>query len=74
MAHEQKTRPTWINLHALMTEDELAQRWRKSTRTLQRYRTEDSGAAWLRIGGRVLYRLADVVAFEEAARNGGRPE
>lgn len=74
MTHEQKPDATWINQHDLLAEDELAQRWKKSTRTLQRYRADGTGPAWIRIGGSVLYRLSDVMAFEDAARVGGQAE
>ncbi len=74
MADEQNTTGTWVNVFSLMAEDDLAKRWRKSTRTLQRYRADGTGPAWIRIGGSVLYRLTDVLAYEETARKQGRPE
>jgi hypothetical protein len=73
MAIEQKSSP-WINLSALITERDLAERWHKSTRTLQRYRADGTGPVWLRIGGNVLYRLSDVLAFEEGSRREGAAE
>ena len=45
---------------------ELARRWRISPRTLERWRCAGTGPAWLRLNGRVLYRLEDVLAFERA--------
>lgn len=45
-------------------EDELAQRWRISLRTLQRWRRRGRAPAHLSIGRRVLYRCADIEAFE----------
>lgn len=53
-----------------LTEDELAQHWRLTRRTLQRWRAAGKGPAWMRLGGRVLYRLEDVRAFEAAELNG----
>lgn len=50
---------------------ELATRWRMSTRTLDRWRSDRYGPAWLALGGRILYRVADVEAFESRARRGG---
>jgi hypothetical protein len=46
-----------------LTQAELARRWRKSERTLERWRLRGVGPAHLQIGG-VLYRLEDVEAFE----------
>ena len=43
---------------------ELARRWRKSERTLERWRLRGEGPPHLRIGG-VLYRLEDVEGFEQ---------
>lgn len=49
-----------------LTEGELARRWRLSPRTLERWRRARTGPAWLRLNGRVRYRLPDVIAFEQA--------
>ncbi|WP_137179181.1 helix-turn-helix domain-containing protein [Roseomonas sp. AR75] len=46
---------------------QLARRWSLSPRTLERWRWQDQGPAYLKVGGRVLYRLEDVEAFERAA-------
>jgi hypothetical protein len=45
---------------------ELADRWRISPRTLERWRWLQQGPAYLKIGGRVAYRLEDVEAYEAA--------
>ncbi len=45
---------------------ELARRWRISPRTLERWRCAGAGPAWLRLNGRVLDRLEDVLTFEHA--------
>ena len=45
---------------------DLARRWRLSPRTLERWRWHGIGPCYLKIGGRVVYRLADVEAFEAA--------
>lgn len=50
------------------TEGELAERWRKSVRTLQRMRAEGSGPAFHRIGNAILYCLEDIENFEAHAR------
>ena len=43
---------------------ELGRRWSMSHRTLERWRWEGGGPCYLKVGGRVLYRLEDVEAFE----------
>jgi DNA-binding transcriptional MerR regulator len=59
----------------LLTERQLAERWRVSQRTLRRWRSTARLPPHIRIGhpvvGRVLYRLADVLAFEGRAIRGG---
>jgi hypothetical protein len=45
---------------------ELAKRWRMSQRTLEKWRWEGIGPTYVKIGGmRVVYRLADIEAFEK---------
>ena len=44
----------------------LARRWRLSPRTLERWRWKKQGPRYLRLGGRVVYTLADVMTFEAA--------
>lgn len=46
---------------------ELAFRWRISPRTLERWRWSKTGPVYLKIGGRVIYRLEDIEAFEIAS-------
>lgn len=55
----------------ILSEDVLAKRWKKSIRTLQRWRRAGTGPAYLQIGGSVFYRLTDITAFEDAARRSG---
>ena len=43
---------------------QLARRWSLSPRTLERWRWRDQGPTYLKVGGRVLYRLEDIEAFE----------
>ncbi len=43
---------------------ELARRWSLSHRTLERWRWEGRGPRYLKIGGRVVYRLSDIEAYE----------
>jgi len=48
----------------LLTQAELAERWRVSERTLHRWRMLGKVPAWLMLNGRVRYREEDVNAFE----------
>ncbi|WP_198370532.1 helix-turn-helix transcriptional regulator [Roseomonas rosulenta] len=50
--------------HARLTQPELAARWRVSGRTLEKWRQARIGPPHLKIGGRVVYRLEDIEAFE----------
>jgi hypothetical protein len=43
---------------------QLADRWNISERTLERWRWTGEGPAYLKIGGRVVYRLEDIEAYE----------
>ena len=47
-----------------ITQAELARRWRLSPRTLERWRWQGNGPAYLKIGGRIVYRKEDVAEFE----------
>ena len=47
-----------------LTQNELARRWRMSERTLERWRWLGQGPRFMKLGGRVIYRLEDVEAFE----------
>jgi hypothetical protein len=48
-----------------LNQKELARRWGLSVRTVERWRCDGSGPAFLKLNGRVAYRLADVEAFED---------
>lgn len=45
---------------------QLSRRWSLSPRTLERWRWLKAGPQYLKIGGRVVYRLEDVEHFESA--------
>lgn len=49
-----------------LTADELVTRWGGTVRkpTLEKWRTLGKGPKYVKAGGRVLYRLADVEAYE----------
>lgn len=45
---------------------DLSRRWSLSPRTLERWRWLRQGPRYLKIGGRIVYRLEDVETFEAA--------
>jgi hypothetical protein len=45
---------------------DLARRWAISPRTLERWRWTGEGPRYIKLLGRVVYRLADIEAFENA--------
>ena len=47
-----------------LNQRQLADRWDVSEATLERWRTEGIGPVFLKLQGRVLYRVEDVEAFE----------
>jgi len=52
-----------------LTQRELADRWRLSGRTLERWRAERYGPAWVNIGGSIRYPMRDIEEFEQRNRN-----
>ena len=61
-----------------MNQNALAARWAISPRTLERWRWAGEGPQFIKLGGRVVYRLEDVEAFEaeqirQATPNMSRP-
>ena len=51
----------------VLNENELAQRWGISPKTLQRWRSEGRGPKYLKLSKRVSYPLDAILAFEEGA-------
>ena len=49
-----------------MNQLELAVRWGISHRTLERWRWTGEGPKFLKVGGRVVYRLSDVEEYEQS--------
>ena len=47
-----------------LTQNDLAARWNKSVHTIERYRSDGTGPSYLKIGGKVMYRLVDIESFE----------
>ena len=49
-----------------LNQKDLADRWLISPRTLEQWRWQGRGPRYLKIGGRVVYRLSDIEVFEGA--------
>ena len=49
---------------ACLNQRDLARRWSMSERTLERWRWLGQGPRFMKLGGRVAYRIQDVEAFE----------
>lgn len=47
-----------------LDQKELAKRWLRSHRTLENWRTKGKGPTYIKIGGKVLYRLSDIEEIE----------
>ena len=47
-----------------LNQGQLAERWGLSEATLERWRTEGIGPMFLKLQGRILYRLVDIEAYE----------
>jgi hypothetical protein len=66
------SRPQWPRRKAAKMEAtcinqiELAKRWKLSPRTLERWRWLGQGPQYLKIGGRVVYRVVDIEEYELA--------
>jgi hypothetical protein len=58
-----KSRPQ--SIHHLSQLD-LARRWAISPRTLERWRWTGEGPRYVKLVGRIVYRLEDIEAFENA--------
>jgi hypothetical protein len=57
------TTPTTNHCIAL-TENELATRWGLSVKTLRRWRQEQLGPIFCKLGARVTYLISEIEAFE----------
>ncbi|MFT0532410.1 helix-turn-helix transcriptional regulator [Castellaniella hirudinis] len=49
----------------VLNENELAQRWGLSPKTLQRWRSEGSGPRYLKLSRRVSYPIETILEFEQ---------
>ncbi len=61
-ANEEKAKMSETCLNQI----DLARRWKISPRTLERWRWLREGPRYLKLGGRVLYRVADIEAYERS--------
>ena len=53
-----------------LSQKHLAARWRVAEATLERWRSDGLGPQYLKINGRVLYRLCEIQEFENASLRG----
>ncbi|MFN7711982.1 MAG: hypothetical protein ACK5OI_06240 [Curvibacter sp.] len=65
-----RARKASVTDNTFPTETMLAARWHCSRSRLQHWRLDVKGPRFVKIGGRVLYALEDVRAFEDAQRSG----
>ena len=54
-----------------LTQVDLARRWRMSERTLEAWRWKKVGPIYLRIGGKIIYALEDILTYEQTHRREG---
>lgn len=50
----------------IISEKLLAERWYCSIARLQRWRSRKMGPPYVKIGGRILYRISDIEAYEQS--------
>lgn len=55
-------------IKGLITAEQLAIRWRTSRSYLANLRNQGKGCAYIKLGRRVMYRVADVKRYEAARR------
>jgi len=51
-----------------LTTKELADRWRKSKRTLENQRGKKQGPDYLKVDGKVLYDIETIIAYENQSK------
>ena len=54
-----------------LTQTQLAERWQVAESTIERWRSEGSGPIYLKMMGRVRYRLTDITDLEEDSLHPG---
>ena len=67
MHHQHRSEPAAASQPVRhVSQKELAHRWGLSPRTLERWRWLKRGPVFLRLGGRIVYRLQDIESYEAA--------
>ena len=56
---------------SFLCQKQLAKRWGISHRTLESWRYRGIGLPYLKLGGRIAYRVADIEAYETQQTHGG---
>ena len=49
----------------LLTPEVIAQRWKVTTKTLEKWRRRGTGPKYLRVGGQIHYRPKEIELFED---------
>ena len=62
---------TWESGIRHLNQLDVARRWRMSERTLERWRSQGVGPVYLKVGGHVVYRMQDIIAYEVAQLHTG---
>lgn len=53
-----------------LNQNELASRWGMSPRTLENWRSTGKGPKYVKLGGQVRYKIAEIVKLEENSQVG----
>ena len=59
------------NLNSRLSPQELAAHWGISEKTLERWRHQGIGPIYIRLPGKIVYRVEDVEAYERGAARQG---
>lgn len=54
----------------LLNQNELASRWGMSPRTLENWRSTGKGPKYIKLGGQVRYKIAEIEKLEENSQVG----
>jgi len=54
-----------MNISKYLTPEQLSEMWGISSNTLRKWRWEGKGPKFVKLGARVVYRLAEVEAYAE---------
>lgn len=57
-----------MNERKFIDTQELADRWGRSSRTLENWRGKQIGPAYYKIEGKILYDIKDIENFEQGSR------